>query len=394
MKEKLLARVRIKKLISGIFFLCIAISHISKAQAVTYPSEVENAGTKFSYVAQIWISTDANATSSFLCSGTLIKPDIVLTAAHCARKLAMTEVDRTWVALGSDVYNPTDNSYYSNIDSAWWNPRFSSETLANDIGLILLSEPVDVTEARPLQVSTPSVYLAAKSLASFTIYGWGLDQNGDSPAVLQSASLTSQEKAAKTYYKSQFNPKTMIAAGKWNLDERTYSGGCSGDSGGPLVGTFKGKPILLGVTSYVSSKGCDTGQPTVFARVSYYLSDLTSGEKRLRAQIPYINSYNIVDKSVDFMNGFKNGLEWSDDSNENTAANSLGTIHTSQNDCQLLVYNSESSLISDFDETGNSDEVYGEYGKISSLRNFWFLLRAASSDEQCFVTTKNNLNWD
>jgi secreted trypsin-like serine protease len=385
---------RKKRWLVGLIGISLATSHLSSARAVTYPTEVENAGRLFPYVAQIWISTDANESSSFLCSGTLIKADLVLTAAHCARALAMAEVDRTWISLGSDDYNPSDNDYYSNIDSVWWNPRFSSETLANDIGLILLSEAVDSRDARPLPLSTPAIYSASKSLASYSIYGWGLDQNGDEPAVLQRSSLTLQEKAAKKYYKSQFNPITMIAAGKWNANERTYSGGCNGDSGGPLIGSYKGKAVLLGVTSYVSSKGCDTGQPTVFARVSYFLNDLTAGEKRVRSQVAFVNSYNVVDKSIYFMNSLKSGMEWSDFSSDYTASNSLGSIRTSENDCQLLIYNSERDLRSDFDETGNSDDVYAEYGTISYLSNFWFLLRASASDVPCFVTTKSNLDWD
>ncbi|RAK50809.1 hypothetical protein DJ017_19900 [Phenylobacterium soli] len=44
---------------------------------------------------------------------------------------------------------------------------------------------------------------------------------------------------------------------------------CGGDSGGPLV-THEGNR-LVGVTSFVSSAGCQSGAPAVFSRVTGYL---------------------------------------------------------------------------------------------------------------------------
>lgn len=44
---------------------------------------------------------------------------------------------------------------------------------------------------------------------------------------------------------------------------------CHGDSGGPLVSEETGK--LIGVTSFVSSFGCQAGGPAGFTRVTNYL---------------------------------------------------------------------------------------------------------------------------
>lgn len=383
-----------KVFISLLLSITLVIGCSLEASGVTYPVEVENAGRSHSYVAQIWVSRDANESSEFLCSGTLIKADIILTAAHCARELSKGSIDRRWISVGSNGYSPEDSIFWNNVDSVWWNPRFSSETLANDVGLIKLSYPVSSEVASPLALSLPSIYTATKSTTSFSIYGWGVDQNGDNPSILQKANLSLQEKAAKKFYRTQFNPVTMIAAGGWNSNERTYSGGCHGDSGGPLVGNYKGKTILLGVTSYVSSKGCDTGSPTVFARVSYFLNDLTAGEKRLRAQSNFVNSYNVVSKTLTLLNSARNGWDWVDYSEEYTAPNSLGSIRTVDNECQMLVYVSEADLRSDFEFTGITDEVFAEYESIVSLSRFWFLLRSATSEEPCFLDTKEVINWN
>jgi secreted trypsin-like serine protease len=47
---------------------------------------------------------------------------------------------------------------------------------------------------------------------------------------------------------------------------------CNGDSGGPLVITeADGLPTEVGITSFVSSLGCESGGPAGFARVTEFL---------------------------------------------------------------------------------------------------------------------------
>lgn len=44
---------------------------------------------------------------------------------------------------------------------------------------------------------------------------------------------------------------------------------CQGDSGGPLA--VEGQNLLIGVTSFVSGAGCQSGGPAGFARVTSHL---------------------------------------------------------------------------------------------------------------------------
>uniref|UniRef100_A0A674HSD9 Peptidase S1 domain-containing protein n=1 Tax=Taeniopygia guttata TaxID=59729 RepID=A0A674HSD9_TAEGU len=53
--------------------------------------------------------------------------------------------------------------------------------------------------------------------------------------------------------------------------------GCQGDSGGPLHCAVNGQYQVHGVTSFVSSQGCNVARkPTVFTRVSAYVSWINS----------------------------------------------------------------------------------------------------------------------
>lgn len=45
---------------------------------------------------------------------------------------------------------------------------------------------------------------------------------------------------------------------------------CNGDSGGPLISNQKSYKSLIGVASFASTKGCESGYPQVFTRISYY----------------------------------------------------------------------------------------------------------------------------
>ncbi|CAB3255777.1 unnamed protein product [Arctia plantaginis] len=47
---------------------------------------------------------------------------------------------------------------------------------------------------------------------------------------------------------------------------------CRGDSGGPLVVERNGRSVIIGVTSFGSILGCQLGLPSVFARVTSYIT--------------------------------------------------------------------------------------------------------------------------
>jgi len=273
-------RSRISKVFI-IFLLGVSLNSLAvvPSNAVTYPTEINGAGTLYPYVASLWYSDDQGDTWNQFCSGTLIKPDLILTAAHCARDAALNSDYDFAAQVGSDYYeaNP-DSDGWIVIKNQWWNPRYSKNSYANDIGLMLLDGQANV---RTLPLPTASQVSSIANIKTYTLYGWGVDQNGDDPAVLQSAVLSDQTSAAKQYFKSTFNPTTMIAAGAYNKAERVYAGGCNGDSGSPLIAYVKGKPILAGVTSF-GANSCDLGKPTVFAKVSYFLKDLAAGEIRIR----------------------------------------------------------------------------------------------------------------
>lgn len=245
------------------------ITSMSPASAVVSGSEVIDAATSKPWVASIWYAEDEYSISEpqFICSGSLIDADIVLTAAHC-----VFDTGFYFVRLQSDTLE--SNSPLLRVSSTWRNPRYSSKKFVNDVGLLKLEKPTTVT---PMVYATAGDTKALSKTKSFEILGWGDNQDGDVATYLRRAKLAIQTTSAtKLYGTKNFNSKTMIAAGTYIKNEKIYTGGCSGDSGGPLVATLNGVQKVVGITSW-GSVNCNLKLPTIFTNVPYYAKDISTG---------------------------------------------------------------------------------------------------------------------
>jgi secreted trypsin-like serine protease len=101
--------IRLKSLFFISLSFIVAATALTPAIAVTYPKEIEGAGTTFPYVASLWYSDDQGDTWNQFCSGTLIKSDLILTAAHCARDAANSDVMLA-AQVGSDTFEANPDS--------------------------------------------------------------------------------------------------------------------------------------------------------------------------------------------------------------------------------------------------------------------------------------------
>jgi len=165
------------------------------------------------------------------------------------------------------------------VNAIWYHPRYDATYSQNDIALLHLKSPAGVTRLGNLPTSVQ------KNVGNkFLIVGWGRDQNGNLTGKLHRLTLNNEAKATKKFFKSVFNPKTMIGAGRYFPDEVLYGGGCTGDSGGPLFkGPNGGNRVILGITSF-GARGCTVYQPTVFTSIGYYIKDLNRGINLLNSR--------------------------------------------------------------------------------------------------------------
>ncbi|NIH82011.1 S1 family peptidase [Amycolatopsis viridis] len=192
------------------------------------------------------------------CGGTLVAPDKVLTAAHCAQGESPSALR---VVSGRTRLSGRDGTV-STVSHVWVHPKFKDATKGYDVAVLSLTQPVS-GQPLPLATKDDPGYQAGTEA---TILGWGnTAPMGDSSDVLLKATvpITSDDYCAKAY--SQYIPTAMVCAGYPQGGVDT----CQGDSGGPLVAGGH----LIGVVSW--GEGCaEPGKPGVYARVGSYHDEL------------------------------------------------------------------------------------------------------------------------
>ena len=94
----------------------------SVANAVTNGDLVADPKSDAPYVVSIWTSAKSNdyKDAEFICTGTLIGPQVVLTAAHCT-----TLTTPYFVKVGAEALN--DNSTFTAVSGVWTSPGITQK---------------------------------------------------------------------------------------------------------------------------------------------------------------------------------------------------------------------------------------------------------------------------
>lgn len=169
------------------------------------------------------------------CSGTLIAPTLVLSAAHCVTPGASYKIVR---------YDGDRQPQLIAVKRVAAHPQFNAQGIrahraSADIALLQLNEPLPGKTSLPLGVPTEPF----EAGQSYSIAGVGVAARGDgkSGGTVRSADLVS------TSHPGRLQIRLLDPATK---NERAGLGACTGDSGGPVLQQQNGRSIVIGVISW------------------------------------------------------------------------------------------------------------------------------------------------
>lgn len=158
------------------------------------------------------------------CSGTLISPTRVVTAAHCLTGVSPSSLRFT---LGARVSKP---DAVLRVVSVTPHPQYDRARLTNDIGYIDLAQSAPVSPMRLLP-SLDSSFVGSE----FVFVGYGVNNGFNQTGA-----------GLKRVVKM---PISQISATQFAFSTAGKNT-CNGDSGGPAFAQVGGQLLLAGVTSY------------------------------------------------------------------------------------------------------------------------------------------------
>ncbi len=169
------------------------------------------------------------------CTGALIAPDLVLTAAHCVQPGATYKV----------VDYSTKPAKLLDTRNVAAHPSFNLQTLLGhrataDVALLQLAARAP-SGAVPAATAVPQIPIEVG--APFTVVGMGVSIRGDggSGGVIRAAGLVATGKPGTL----QIRLVDGLTQGA-----RDGLGACTGDSGAPVFEDQQGKPVIIGVVSW------------------------------------------------------------------------------------------------------------------------------------------------
>ncbi|GAB4068622.1 trypsin-like serine protease [Ancylobacter sonchi] len=168
------------------------------------------------------------------CTGVVLAPQVVLTAAHCVQPAA-NYAAVAFEASGPRIIEASRVALHPQFDPN----SFATRRPTPDLALVRLSAPLP--GARPAQLSSEPALPARRT--AFTLAGYGVVKDGDG-------------KSAGTLRTVELPSIGTTGGIMIRLSDGPAAGGCTGDSGGPVFLDGEVAGIIGWSTAAGGARGC------------------------------------------------------------------------------------------------------------------------------------------
>lgn len=223
--------------------------------------------SKHPWQIQLWIVLP-DGRRAFFCGGSIVRDDVIVTAAHCLDDLDVLGFDDDLQITAGSTFESITAGQQREVTSytqhGSWNPN-SRNGAGNgyDIAVMKLASPLNFNKnVQPIPLATASELNSATTARTS---GWGDTSQGGSPSdQLRQVNVPiySDQFCDNLYGGVIADNREVCAGGLTGVDS------CQGDSGGPLTINVDGVRKLAGIVSWGS--GCAAGFPGVYAQIENF----------------------------------------------------------------------------------------------------------------------------